>query len=150
MLALFVTSNSFGSKLIRKFDGATASHVGISFDGQTVLDSTFRHRGVREWPIEVFETQHGRRVVDAIRIALPYPQRAEEWARSQIGKPYDVFALAGMALWGDWQEDDRWYCSEYMAGAIQEGGIDVGGGLSRISMRLAREIALLAAARGAA
>ena len=40
-------------------------------------------------------------------------------AHAQIGKPYDFKGLFGYAQERDWQEDDAWFCSEYVAGAIE-------------------------------
>ena len=45
-----------------------------------------------------------------------------EAARSQVGKPYDPTALFGLLMHRDWQEEDRWFCSELVAWAFAQGG----------------------------
>jgi len=42
------------------------------------------------------------------------------FAYDQLGKPYDFMGIFGFATNRDWQEDDKWFCSEYVAGAIQK------------------------------
>ena len=43
-------------------------------------------------------------------------------AESQIGKPYDWLGVLGIGLHRDWQEPDRWFCSEMAAWAFQQAG----------------------------
>lgn len=47
---------------------------------------------------------------------------AYEWARTQIGKPYDFSAILGMALNRNWRDEDRWFCSELVAAAFEHAG----------------------------
>lgn len=42
--------------------------------------------------------------------------------QAQVGKPYDVTAIAGLALDRNWREDDSWFCSELMAAALEKCG----------------------------
>ena len=42
--------------------------------------------------------------------------------RSQLGKPYDISAVTGLALRRNWQEDDAWFCSELLAWAWEKSG----------------------------
>lgn len=37
-------------------------------------------------------------------------------------KPYDLSAIACFALHRDWQEQDSWFCSELVAGCLEQGG----------------------------
>lgn len=48
--------------------------------------------------------------------------QAYEWARTQIGKPYDFSAIAGIALDRDWRNEDRFFCSELIALAFEKVG----------------------------
>jgi uncharacterized protein YycO len=41
---------------------------------------------------------------------------------NQVGKPYDITAIAGLALDRDWREDDSWFCSELVAAALEYSG----------------------------
>jgi hypothetical protein len=40
--------------------------------------------------------------------------------RAQLGKPYDVSAIAGLALDRDWRLADSWFCSELVAAALEQ------------------------------
>lgn len=40
-------------------------------------------------------------------------------AVAQIGKPYDFWGIFGFAFNRKWQEDDKWFCSEFAAACIQ-------------------------------
>ena len=45
-----------------------------------------------------------------------------EFAHSQIGRPYDFEAIAGIALEQDWHDDSKWFCSELMAAGLERCG----------------------------
>lgn len=42
--------------------------------------------------------------------------------RAQLGKPYDITAIAGLAFNRNWREEDSWFCSELVAAALEECG----------------------------
>jgi len=46
-------------------------------------------------------------------------------ARSQIGKPYDLWGVLGLGLKRQWQDDDAWWCSELITWAAKQGGTDL-------------------------
>lgn len=48
-----------------------------------------------------------------------------QWLQSQIGKPYDFLAVAGMPFRQDWRNDNRWFCSELIAAAFQQAGVEL-------------------------
>lgn len=56
------------------------------------------------------------------------------WARSQIGKPYDLTAIFGILTDRKWQSPDSWFCSELVAAAF----LNVGVPLFQPSTRLNR------------
>lgn len=45
-----------------------------------------------------------------------------ERAKSQLDKPYDWTAILGFVARRNWQEDDRWFCSELVAWAFAREG----------------------------
>jgi hypothetical protein len=47
---------------------------------------------------------------------------AFDWAITQIGKPYDFGAVAGIAFDRNWRDTDRWFCSELAAAAFEHAG----------------------------
>ena len=45
---------------------------------------------------------------------------AYRWALTQVGKPYDFSAIAGIAIDRDWHDDSKWFCSELLAVAFEK------------------------------
>ena len=46
-------------------------------------------------------------------------RRVLEFCKEQIGKPYDWTAIYGIVAHRDWQEPDKWICSELIAAAFE-------------------------------
>lgn len=42
--------------------------------------------------------------------------------REQLGKPYDIAAIAAFVAGRDWRDDNAWFCSELVAAALVECG----------------------------
>ena len=42
-----------------------------------------------------------------------------EWCKAQIGKPYDITAIAGFLARRNWREDDSWFCSELIMSGLE-------------------------------
>lgn len=47
-------------------------------------------------------------------------EEAYQWAMTQIGKPYDYSAIAGIALDRDWHDESKWFCSELVAVSFEK------------------------------
>jgi uncharacterized protein YycO len=41
------------------------------------------------------------------------------WNALQVGKPYDLTAIAAFVARRDWRETDSWFCSELMAAGLE-------------------------------
>lgn len=48
--------------------------------------------------------------------------QAYEWARTQIGKPYDFSAVAGIAVDRNWRDETKWFCSELIVASFEHVG----------------------------
>jgi uncharacterized protein YycO len=74
---------------------------------------------IRPWNYCSFTKQETR------TITLPEEQEANimNWFTSQIGKPYDYLAVAGMPFRKDWRDDKRWFCSELIMEGFQQAGV---------------------------
>jgi hypothetical protein len=44
----------------------------------------------------------------------------EHYLKQEIGKPYDWWGIFGIATHRNWQEPDKWFCSELIAYAINK------------------------------
>lgn len=118
MLLIFTRSPNIGSKLIRLATWSDWSHVVLVY-GQYAIDATWRH-GVTRRPIsDVLDEASEYALVD---IPAYDPEAVVAAAVSQIGKPYDISAVTGIAFRRNWQDDDAWFCSELIAWAFGRSG----------------------------
>ena len=114
---LFCTSQKIGAVAIRAVTWSKYSHVAL-LDGDEVIEATWP--AVRVAPLAEVIAKHSRHILvdmpcqDAVAVLAA--------ARSQVGKPYDLTALFGLLVRRDWQEPDRWFCSELVAWAFEQGG----------------------------
>ena len=117
MRVLFCTSHLPGAVLIRAVTWSAWSHVAI-LDGDMAIEAVWPH--VKVTPLAEVLARHSRYAV----VDLPGADDAAilEAARSQVGKPYDLTALFGLLMHRDWQEEDRWFCSELVAWAFDKAG----------------------------
>lgn len=117
MQVVFCASRKIGSLAIRSVTWSKWSHVAI-VDGDHVIEAVWPH--VRRRPLPELLAEHSRHAV----VDLPCRSSAAAIAaaRSQIGKPYDLTALFGLLMHRDWQEADRWFCSELVAWTFDQAG----------------------------
>jgi len=106
------------SWMIRAGSWSQWSHVAI-IDGDDVIEAVALD-GVVVTPLAT------RQAADPTwqRVTLPCanPEAIIAASRSQLGKPYDYTGVLGIGLHRDWQETGRWFCSELVAWAFQQGG----------------------------
>ena len=121
----FTKQDTISSKLVSFWTGGWPSHVEFVLDidkylgsdidtGVAIVDNEYYNQFnlVKEeyYKIEVTETQH-----DTILIFL----------KSQLGKKYDIIALIGNMFRRNWQQTDKWFCSELVAAAFESGNIPI-------------------------
>lgn len=109
---IFTRSRHPGSLAIRAFTWSRWSHVGVILDDDLVIDSTLEY-GVSVTRLKDFTSLYPQWHI----CKLPCRDKtlAHRFLRSQLGKPYDWTAIAGIAIRRDWQEPDSWFCSELVA-----------------------------------
>ena len=115
---LFTRRRHPGSALIRVTTWSAWSHVDL-IDDQSVLGAVAFH-GVERELLATRLANASRAAVMTIPCADA--QAVIAAAESQIGKPYDWLGVLGIGLHRDWQEPDRWFCSEMAAWAFHEAG----------------------------
>lgn len=115
---LFSTTRHPFSGLIRAATWSRWSHVAL-VAGPHVIEAVALG-GVRQ-ASKAYAIQ---RASDYCLVDMPThnAQAIIDAARSQIGKPYDWTAVAGLGLRRDWQEDDSWFCSELVAWSADQAG----------------------------
>lgn len=108
-----------GSALIRVWHRAAVSHVAlIDPEREEVIEAVWPR--VRVTPLAEARAKASYAVER--RIALPHPERAIAFARSQIGKRYDWKATIGVGVRYDMHDAERWNCVELIAAAVAAGG----------------------------
>lgn len=118
MRVLLATSNLPGAVLIRALTWSQWSHAALLVDDANVVEATWPN--VRVTPLADVIAKHTRHII--IDLPCGNPDEAIRAALSQVGRSYDLTALFGILIHRDWQEDDRWFCSELVAWAFDQAG----------------------------
>ena len=118
----FVTSNDFISAAIRAGEyGFWASHAEAVMPDATYLGAHI-DGGVKARP-PGYDAKAMRR-----ELFVTLPATGEQDAafyvflRGQVGKPYDMEAIAALVAERDWRAPDSWFCSELQAAALEACG----------------------------
>lgn len=117
MQVVFCSNKQPAALLIRAVTWSRWSHVAVVV-GDQVIEAVWPC--VRARPLADLLKDHPVHVV--VDLPCRLESAAQEALRSQVGKPYDLSGVFGLALHRDWQEDDRWWCSELVAWAFDQGG----------------------------
>jgi uncharacterized protein YycO len=113
----FSTQDDPESWAIRRYSHSEFSHVDLVLPNGQLLGARLeggvriREAGYAAWSktlVVTLETERAGAVYDA--------------AFTQLGKPYDRWAIAAFALGRDWRDDGAWYCSELIAWALEQAG----------------------------
>jgi hypothetical protein len=118
----FVTGHDFASLGIRvaEHDG-WCTHVEAVMPDGTLLGAHFRG-GVMARAADYDKGIATRQLIVSLDAAHDEEDKFNAFLRSQVGKSYDLTALAGFALGRDWHKADSWFCSELIAAALEESG----------------------------
>ena len=135
MRLIFTRGDGLANRLIRAFEGGDWDHVGI-IDGDHVIEATASH-GVRRRLLA--SLQADRPVHEIVNVpGIPGQEgMALQWARKQVGKPYDWGGVVGFLFWrGSWAATGSWYCSELGALTLALSGRQVAGQHRRVGVRM--------------
>lgn len=120
----FVTCADAVSAGIRAFEyGFWASHVEAVMPDGTLLGAHYEG-GVQARAPDYDKGKFTRELfIDLPSIEdATHPwgmeDRFHNFLHAQVGKPYDVEAIAAFVARRDWQEPDSWFCSELQAAAL--------------------------------
>lgn len=114
-------NHSLFSHAVRFVTWSPWSHVAIMIDDNTVIESTFKRRGVK---VDSFENFKTRATHCEIREFQVNDRNAIiRAAKSKIGEPYNVIGLIGLFLHiGSWKGIGTEFCSEFVEFAFAIGG----------------------------
>ena len=108
----FANSNTLTSWLIRLFTFSKYSHVGfINKLTNTVLDSDSSNNVVTEYPLNKLYKNCSKVYI----LPLDIPNVSYYKALLELGKEYDYHGVIDLPFKRNWQEDDKWFCSELVA-----------------------------------
>ena len=114
---LFTRRKIPGSWLIRAVTWSRWSHVEIIV-GKSVLGAD-APEGVALVPL----SERISIAENACIMTIPCDSKAAiSWAWRNIGKPYDWWGILGLGLHHDWEDESKWWCSEFVGKALQKGG----------------------------
>ncbi|MDD5150667.1 MAG: hypothetical protein PHC28_09310 [Flavobacterium sp.] len=120
MKVIFTYDNSFQSWIIRLLTNSKYSHCGIvDCMTNTIIDSELKNNGVSEYPFRNIIIEN----IGYEEIDIPCaPNSIVELVRTQVGKPYDILAIIGYPFNRNWEDDNKWFCSELIAWSFKEVG----------------------------
>ena len=125
MIALY-RGRSWLSRAIRWRTWSVYSHAAWIDDDDGSLYEAWYPQGVRHLPdINVGHTPGT--VVDLFGVVLTPEQKngLRKWLTSQLGKPYDLWAILGFIWRLDIQDDSKWVCSELLYQGLLENGVEL-------------------------
>lgn len=115
----FVTCNDAVSAGIRAAEyGFWASHVEAVMPDGTLLGAHFEG-GVQARPSDYDNGKFTKELFVDLPVSNSQETSFLDFLRAQIGKPYDLTAIAAFVAGRDWREEDSWFCSELQAAALE-------------------------------
>lgn len=111
MRLIFGRSHLPLSPLIRFLTWSQWSHVAVELDDGRVVEAI--GSGVRVTTLDACTKRMSKYVF--VDLASPDDDTAEfaqAWLLDQVGKKYDWGALFGFLFKRNWQDDNKWFCSE--------------------------------------
>lgn len=108
MKLILCTKPGLSSAFLRLVMWSKWSHSAI-LDGGVAKNSSLSQGGVKAHNSEEFFAKYPTYEVRDIEVD---ETRARYWLTAQIGKRYDWTALLSFVVQRDWQEPDKWFCSE--------------------------------------
>lgn len=118
----FVTCNDAVSAGIRCGEyGFWASHAEAVMPDGTLLGAHY-DGGVQARAAGYDKAKMVHEQVVSLDVTPAQQSLFLSFLRSQIGKPYDIEAIAALVAQRDWREPDSWFCSELQAAALEACG----------------------------
>ena len=115
---IFTRNHKIGSIVLRGFLWSAWSHCAI-IDGDEVIEAA-APGGVRVRPLSDLIKESTKWEIIEFPCLDPYAVISA--ARRQVGAPYDWFGVIGIGFRRRWQDDDAWFCSEFIAAMFVEAG----------------------------
>ena len=127
----FSATNQIGSRLIRTLCWSWASHIDFVLpDGRLLGALAVQNGGGVQYHKMKPLVEYSR----VERFEIDAPDSVLDFAKSQVGKPYDWAGVIGwMVRNRNWEEDDKWFCSELAAFSFMKAGFPL---LNEVAYRI--------------
>lgn len=113
-LVLCTKVASPGAWLLRLAMWARWSHSAIYDEAaEVVYDTTFWGGGCKVHAAGDFFNHYSKHELRNIEVPDARLPESRAWLAAQLGKSYDWTALLSFVVHREWDEDDRWFCSEH-------------------------------------
>ena len=112
---VFASNNQPASLIIKLFTLSHWSHVAILDDEGYIYDSTLIS-GVRR--IHFDEWKEHYRELDFTIFPVKDRSKVFEWLSTQVGKGYDALGIFSFILRKNYEDKDKYFCSELVAKAL--------------------------------
>jgi uncharacterized protein YycO len=119
MIVYFCRGKNLAAEAIKFATFSQFSHVAIMVNHH-VYEATFEH-GVTRSTFAQFDKRYPDH--ESVIVDDQNKDIAETWLNRQVGKPYDFSALAALPFRKNWQNDEKWFCSELVACALMKAGV---------------------------
>jgi len=114
----FCRSNLPGALLIQAALFSRWNHVAIEVEG-VIYDATLGD-GVAKSTPQALRAKYNE--IQSVEIPNLNERGVVAFLESQLGKSYDWTALIALPFRQDWQDPQKWFCSELAAEALIRGG----------------------------
>ena len=129
------------SKLICWQTRSKYSHAALILDDDSVIEAWHRGGVLHNQNISIAHTPGTQ--VDVFQILPAIDQSAAiHFARAQVGRKYDFGSIFRFISRRPEPHDEKWFCSELVAAACKQGGVDLLNGLIPHSHLSPRDIGL--------
>lgn len=108
------------SKTIDWFSAGRVSHADLVMPNHTLLGAR-SDGGVKERPGDYLGNI--KRWVFSKEVSREQAFEVYKFAYQQLDKGYDHLAIFAFAINRNWREEDRWFCSELVAAALEKGKV---------------------------
>ena len=117
MIVHFATTKGWLSRVIRTLTLSRWSHVALQI-GPSVFEATMKD-GVTVGSLYEFRERYP---VSTQLIVGGEEHLAATWLRNRVGADYDYSALLAFAVNRNWEDDEKWFCSELVTQALIKAG----------------------------
>jgi hypothetical protein len=112
----FATEHALDSALIRAYGHGWCSHVDAVLEDGNLLGARLAGGVAVRAP---GYASFSRSQIVEMPCAPGIAEAFYGFVRSQVGKRYDLLAIAAFAVDRDWRDDNAWFCSELAGRALE-------------------------------